>query len=214
MSAFGIAPGLPVEDWRRKTVGELADTFAQYVAANNIPVAQRYMLDFEKDYTSVDPDNREGIERSIAAVRSVMPGATILLYGTPFPHRQSGRLESAFSDPDYLQWVSSLDVGFVPVLYISGVDGGTTFPSLEVIRTRAEESLSVLPPGQSTPYLWHKWRNGGNAQTNPNIIDEYPNLEPLRVQLEVAERLGISNVCFWHSEDDPAIAEALEILFG
>ena len=35
----------------------------------------------------------------------------------------------------------------------------------------------------------------------------HSNLEPLRLQLDVLERMGFDRTCFWHWDDDPAIAQ-------
>ena len=158
MKAFGITLDSPIEIWRNRSIEELVEIFEEYVVKHNIPDAQRYMLDFEKIYSNTHIENRRGIERSIAAVRSVMPDAEILLYGTPFPVRRNGKLHPAYNDPEYIEWVQSLDVGFVPILYIRG----DTSPSLQEIEAATKKVLSVFPPDRSTPYLWHKWNNAGN----------------------------------------------------
>ena len=209
--AFGLDPTVPIEEWRETPTEELVDLFEAYITEHNIADAGRYVLDFEKDWAHTVIENREIIERSIEAVRLVKPGVDISLFGTPFVPA-NGNLSPIFSDADYLEWVQGLGIGYIPVLYIRADDNGN-FPSLEEVERSAELSLSVFPANESTPFLWHKWKNGGNWMTNPDIVDTFPNLDPLRIQLDVIERLGITNTCFWHGDNDPAITEMLEILF-
>lgn len=210
--AFGLEPGVPLEQWRETPLDELVDLFGAYIVQHNITDAGRYVLDFEKEFGHVHVENREIIERSVEAVRMVKPEVDIAFFGTPFPPAR-GRLGAVFSDPDYLAWVQGLGIGYIPAMYISADEDGN-FPSLEEIERQAELSLSVFPVSESTPYLWHKWKNGGNWMTNPDLVDTFPNLEPLRVQLDVIERMGFSSACFWHGDNDPAITQMLEILFA
>ncbi len=212
MKAFGIEAGQPVEEWRSRSVVELAAFFEAHTTEQGTFGADHFMLDFEKDWANISIENREAIERSLAAVWSVRPDAEISLFGTPFAPLQNGELHPAYHDSDYLQWIQSLGVGYIPNLYIQASDG--VLPSLELIEFVTETTLSIFPPERSLPFMWHKWKNGGNWITNPKIIDTYPDLEPLRVQLQVLERMGFDRVCFWHGDDSEEISEALNILFG
>jgi len=210
--AFGLEPNIPIEIWRTKTTEELVVLFEAYITENNIIGAERYVLDFEKEWAHVFLENRAIIERSIEAVRLVRPGVNISLFGTPFLP-VNGKLNPVFSDPDYLEWVKGLGIGYIPVLYIRE-DSNGNFPALEDVESLTELSLSVFPPDESTPFLWHKWKNGGNWETNPDIIDTYPALDPLKIQLSILERMGYNRLCFWHGDKDPAITEMLEVLFN
>lgn len=213
VGAFGVnGANDPIGNWRNRSMEDLMVFFEAYIIENNIAENEGYILDFEKTYSHTILENRTSIERSINAVRSVRPGANISLFGTPFSPINGG-LNSIFKDEDYLLWITNLNIGFIPVLYINQNEEGK-FPSLEEVKRLAELSLSVFPPERSTPILWHKWNNGGNWQTNPEIVETYPNLEPIKIQLVVLDSMGYNRLGFWHGDDDPAIAVMLEILFG